>query len=263
MSIASQKQADAETADLELLALAESNPHGLISRLISRLCDDSSLDLDALTSLFKHAARFQPTLDVDLARTLVDNRELLADERLVLRVLQIIEGAGKSQRIMPILVRMQNCESLRVRSKVAMMLNRNKSSSSWLAERLRHPDSQVRASSLETVLLTDHEAMRDVLRSALCDPADRVVGNALLALYRLGDEDAITKLVAMGSHGSPEFRATAAWVMGETGDSVFRRTLMEMRTREKDNVWLHVMRALTRINRIQANALVRELTGAA
>jgi HEAT repeat protein len=48
-----------------------------------------------------------------------------------------------------------------------------------------------------------------------------VVGNALLALYRLGDEDSITKLVAMGSHESPEFRATAAWVMGETGDTVF------------------------------------------
>jgi hypothetical protein len=38
---------------------------------------------------------------------------------------------------------------------------------------------------------------------------------------------------------------------------------MEMRTREKDNVWLHVMQALTKINRLQVNALVRELTGAA
>jgi Tfp pilus assembly protein FimV len=64
MSIASQNRTDAETANLALLALAESNPQGLVLRLIARLCDDSSLDIDALMGLFKEAAKFQPTLDV-------------------------------------------------------------------------------------------------------------------------------------------------------------------------------------------------------
>jgi hypothetical protein len=85
------------------------------------------------------------------------------------------------------------------------------------------------------------------LRGLLSDPNNRVAGNALLALYRLGEKDAVQLLIAMASLEDQLFRATAAWVMGETANPVFRETLEQMRLVEKGIVWRNVMRALNRV----------------
>jgi hypothetical protein len=81
------------------------------------------------------------------------------------------------------------------------------------------------------------------------DQKSQVTDNPLLALYRLGEKEAVQLLIAMASLEDQLFRATAAWVMGETGNPVFRDTLEQMRLVEKGIVWRNVMRALNRVIR--------------
>src|SRR5205085_7918741 len=62
------------------------------------------------------------------------------------------------------------------------------------------------------------------------DPNNRVVANALLRLYRMGSVDvAKSRLMEMARHENGEFRASAAWVMGQTEDCGFHGSLKILR----------------------------------
>jgi HEAT repeats len=74
----------------------------------------------------------------------------------------------------------------------------------------------------------DGPEARQLLESSARDSNNRVAGNALLGLYRMGESSVLPELVKMASHDSPSFRRTAAWVMGGTGDPRFREVLGRM-----------------------------------
>jgi hypothetical protein len=52
-----------------------------------------------------------------------------------------------------------------------------------------------------------------------------VAGNALLGLYRMGDAASLPQIFRMAERSEYEFRSTAAWVMGSTGDARFATAL--------------------------------------
>ncbi len=247
------KPAELGSKDAELLVLAVDSPRKFFEELFRRLRDETDAAGTNWTEILKEVMKLRPMLDVELSRALVADVTIL-EEQFVIRVLQILEVVSSGVRTMPILSRLSAHPSQKVQSKITRMLGRDKDVASWLPQYLEHPDARVRANAIESALITDTPATRTLLRSFLADPNNRVVGNALIALYRLGERDTIQLLIAMAAFESPAFRATAAWVMGETGDPVFREKLQLMRQQEKGNVWTNVMRALNRIARAPKQA---------
>jgi hypothetical protein len=244
----STEQLATGTQDAELLVLATDNPGKFISELCRHLRNETGTRGANWTELFKEAMKLRPMLDVELARALVAGVADL-DQDFIVRVLKILEEVSPTSRTMPTLARLSGHKSLRVQSKITRMQGRDKDYLSWLPQYLEHPDARVRANAIEAVKLVDTPATRALLRGLLADPKNRVTNTPLLALYRLGEKEAVQLLIAMASLEDQLFRATAAWVMGETGNPVFRDTLEQMRLVEKGIVWKNVMRALNRVIR--------------
>ena len=74
-----------------------------------------------------------------------------------------------------------------------------------------------------------------MFRAAASDANNRVVGNALMALYRLGEAGG-RGLYEMASRPDPAFRATAVWAMSETGDTRFLPLLAKIVTDPNETI---------------------------
>lgn len=95
----------------------------------------------------------------------------------------------------------------------------------WARNRLGDIDPRTRANAVEALWGNDTAYVRALLRASARDSNNRVAGNSLFALYSLGDVSAIQDLLKMASSEVPRRRASAAWVMGKTGDSRFADAL--------------------------------------
>jgi hypothetical protein len=91
----------------------------------------------------------------------------------------------------------------------------------WARNRLSDIDPRTRANAVEALWGRDTAYARALLRSAARDSNNRVAGNALFALYSAGEIWTIGELLKMALSEVPRRRASAAWVMGETGDRRF------------------------------------------
>jgi HEAT repeat protein len=112
------------------------------------------------------------------------------------------------------------------------------------------PDARVRANFVEGLwngAATDHH--RRLFRRALEDSNHRVVGNALVGLHRLGEHRDVVKQVSkMARRPEAAFRATAAWVMGRSGEELYASVLRHM-VRDPDlQVRRSALRSLRQIN---------------
>ena len=96
--------------------------------------------------------------------------------------------------------------------------------------RLSESDPRVRANAVESLWGVETPEARTLLNFAASDANNRVVGNALLGLYYLGDSSVLAEVIKLAGHESALFRATAAWMMGETGDPRFTDALRRMIT---------------------------------
>ncbi|MEO8130400.1 MAG: HEAT repeat domain-containing protein [Bryobacteraceae bacterium] len=97
-----------------------------------------------------------------------------------------------------------------------MLLSRSALNVNLIEELLKSNDPRVRANAIESTWQL-HDLL-PLIRSATSDPHNRVVGNALFALYKLGDTSATAAIIQMAKHHSVAFQLTALWVMGETED---------------------------------------------
>jgi hypothetical protein len=79
-----------------------------------------------------------------------------------------------------------------------------------------------------------------------------VAGNALLALYRLGEASAIAGLHEMASRPDPSFRTTAVWAMSETGDTRFLPHLGKLLTDPNATIKAAVFRAIRRLRAVES-----------
>lgn len=108
------------------------------------------------------------------------------------------------------------------------MIGRGTHSAKWVMGTLCEPDPRVRANAIESLWGVNSPNARELLTFAASDANNRVVGNALLGLYYLGEPAVLADLVKLSVHESELFRASAAWVMGETGDPRFSDALRRM-----------------------------------
>jgi HEAT repeat protein len=224
---------------------------------------DSGLLLPALSTpvltspqalaLAQTAAAIDPTVDVALARALAENPGL--DVEHYARVMEVLAVISDGVRIFPSLVRLLRHPNPHIRSKAVLMIGRGNRSAKWVRQRLADTDPRIRANAAEALWGVDNPDARELLHSLMHDFNNRVAGNAILGLYRLGDCSMIPELLALARHESPLFRATAAWVMGETGDPRFTEPLAALLRENNAIVRKRAFAALGRIRTAVAQAV--------
>ncbi len=215
------------------------------------LCDPAFTQAQAM-ELARSAASVDPMTDVALAKRLADSATsddagIRPDDAS--RVMEILSEISDGSRIQSSLMRLLRHSNPYVRSKAVKLVGRGSGSVKWVRSRLTESDPRIRANAVEALWGTDSEEARELLITATRDGNNRVAGNALLALYLLGDTSVIPELLKMTDHGSALFRSSAAWVMGETGDPRFAESLARML--REPNAALRG-RAMTSLGKIKA-----------
>ena len=224
-AIALLKNADESRGFQHLVLLLVSN--GFLARALG----DSSLSREEAIAFGRAAMRANPTADVELAKGLADSTtqpDGPVQVETALRLMEILAEISDGRRIAPSLMRLMRHSNPYIRSKAVLMIGRGNLSVKWVRGRLAEADPRIRANAVEALLGLDSPEAEEVLRFALADVNNRVVGNALLGLYLMGDCSSIPEIVKMSSNESPLFRSSAAWVMGETGDPRFAEVLVRM-----------------------------------
>lgn len=226
------------------------------------LADPSSMSLREAAELARWIGQIEPTLDARLARWLLRGQGSrpdpeAADPTRILRILDILGSLPASQRTIPALVQLLRHEHPRVRSKAALLAGRSLKSGQWAQQWLTEADPRLRANVVEALWGVEGPGVVEAFKIALRDPNNRVVGNALVGLYMMGDPTAAELLVEMARHRSPAFRATAAWAMGFLADPQFLPMLSHMLKDPEPLVRRNVLRALARIKKATNQTLGR------
>jgi HEAT repeat protein len=190
--------------------------HGVLLAALT----DPSLPNEKALAVARFAARIDPDIDLVLARALIDNMSASLVRRHE-RLMEIFTVISDRVRVSPSLVRLLRHPNPHVRSKTVLLIGRRNRSEQWIRQRLSDTDARIRANAVEALWGLRTNRARDLLRSLVSDSNNRVAGNAMFGLYKLGDASIIPGIEALARHESAPFRATAAWVMGETGDPRF------------------------------------------
>mgnify|MGYP000424566935 CR=1 FL=1 len=189
---------------------------GLLGELLAKRLESSEAE-----ALLRGLMRIEPFFEVRLLRWLMKERESEAIRRLgpgLEQLVILIDRVSPGNRLLPLTVQLLRLEDGRIRSKSALMLAQRNGRAEWA---LKESDPRVRANAVEALWGKDTPKVRHLLREYSKDPNNRVSGNALLALHRLREAGAFDEIVRMSRHPQEAFRATAAWVMGQTGDPRF------------------------------------------
>lgn len=196
-----------------------------------------------------------PDLDLRLARRALGDEadgQKQSAPPVVQRALALLGALSPGERIIPFLLRACRIPDQRISSQVARLAGRYRARG-LLVRLLEDANPRVRANAVESLAdaryLSDR---RELLWRASADEHHRVVVNALVALARLGEQEALTRLEGLALHPAPEFRAAAAWGMGELGEPRFRPILNRLYHDDSGIVRRNALRALVRLRKAQA-----------
>jgi hypothetical protein len=195
-----------------------------------------------------------PDLDLRLARRAlgdeVDGQKQSAPP-VVQRALALLAALSPGERIIPFLLRACRIPDQRIISQVARLAGRYRARG-LLVRLLEDANPRVRANAVESLAdaryLSDR---RELLWRVAGDEHHRVAVNALVALARLGEPEALERLEALAGHPAHEFRAAAAWGMGELGDPRFQPTLTRLYHNDAGAVRRNALRSLVRLRKAQ------------
>jgi HEAT repeat protein len=220
------------------------------------LCD-SSLRLDEAAAAARMAIQIDPSVELDLARHLAEGitsgtHPLLAANAS--RLMDILARVSDGTRILPCLARLLHSTDAGLRSKAALIMGRSNRSATWVQSRMGDADPRLRANAIEGLWGVDTEEARNLMLACVRDVNNRVAGNALYGLYTLGDAVSIGETIKLAAHPVAAFRATAAWVMGQTGDPRFRDPVAQLLRDSHPMVRARALRSVARIKASVAQA---------
>ncbi|HLK49007.1 MAG TPA: HEAT repeat domain-containing protein, partial [Bryobacteraceae bacterium] len=135
----------------------------------------------------------------------------------------------------------------RIASKATLLVGRRIRNQDWLSQRLDSEDGRVRASAVEGLWGVASRQAQAALCAALNDKNNRVVGNALIGLHRLGEARVNEFVKRMIEDPRPPFRWTAAWVMSKIAAEEFREYLERATKDQEPHVRRQAERALESI----------------
>jgi hypothetical protein len=223
--------------------------------LLEALCDPA-LNREQAVALGRAAVRVDPMADAGLARGLADSET--GQGSVVVhdapRLMEILCEVGDPARMMASMLRLLRHPNPYLRSKAVKVVGRGSKSAKWVRQRMNEPDPRIRANAIEALWSVDTDEARILLQFAVADGNNRVAANALLGLYYLGESSVLADLVKMANHESGLFRASAAWAMGETGDSRFSEQLRRMLSETDQTVRKRAFAAIGRVKTANAAA---------
>lgn len=218
--------------------------------LFEQLCDPNAIKAEAIAIATKHT-RSDPGFGSRLARTAID-KAYVQDGAKALRLLEILSAISCQIRVVVIGSLLHHPDH-RVRSKAALLVGQANQNANWVRQRMYDQDARVRANAIESLWGADPDEARRVFRKALEDSNNRVIGNALVGLYLMGEPDCIDRIVAMSKHSDAKFRQTAVWVMQRTADPAFIPVLSELVRDGEATLRLKGRQALARIKMAQTS----------
>jgi HEAT repeats len=244
---------------------AEDDSHGLRSvlglligdGLIEEALCDEELSLREAARIARLAIQMEPQLEIRLARQLAGSVEDCGQAAVVahaVRLISVLAEVSDGSRILPSLARLLHSGNPQLRSKAVLMMARGNRSTNWVQSRMADPDPRIRANALEALWGMDNWHARRLLAAGARDSSNRVVGNALFGLYRLGESSVLLEATRLASHASPAFRVTAAWLMGEMGDERLRAPLVQLMRDPVPAVRSRAFKALGRLKEQAASA---------
>jgi len=212
--------------------------------LLDALCDREQWPMQEAVRLLRAASQLDSLVDARLLRNLLNrlgDGDESRDHTMVREVLAVFDAAGMGARLSTMLVQLLREQNPQVRSKVAILFGRGQCRVDWAAS---DRDPRVRANAIEALWGVDRPANRRLLWKSVHDPHNRVAGNAILGLLRLNDRGVVGSLRKMAAHPSSTHRATAAWVIGQSGNPELLPILRGMRDDPEENVRRNVERSL-------------------
>lgn len=226
--------------------------------VLETLLCETFLPIEKAAAAIRIAVQIDPMAETSLARHVADavtagTHPLLAAHAS--RLLDVLARASDVSRILPSLSRLLHSSDVGLRSKAALIMGRSNRSAVWVQSRMNDRDPRLRANAIEGLWGVGTDEAHEVMLSALRDANNRVAGNALYGLYTMGDSTCLAETVKLAAHSAAVFRATAAWVMGETGDSRFRITVAELLRDEHPMVRSRALWAVARIRSTTARAV--------
>ena len=225
------------TNDLLVPIIADPNiPPGLGLRLAQR---GAHIDPQLQIRLLKSAAE-APLQSDDF------------DERQVNHLLNILGAIEDTSGLQPFLRQMLLHPNARIRARISRLVTRDQAGIRLIEKLFRDEDARVRANAIEALWHIQNDRKVGLMREALADRNNRVVGNAILGLYHAGETSAVQAAVKMSEHREPVFRSTAAWVMGQTGDLRFIPVLGRLLADSDGVLRQTVFRALSKLKKASA-----------
>lgn len=221
-------------------------------RLLDSLCDPSVFDTPKALALAREMMKHHPDLDVRLSSEVQQMLHAASEmSPRIHRCLEILDAISDGRRIVFPLLRLMRSENDKIRSKAAAFLGKRLQNVTWARKQLAESDQRVRANVIEALWDADSREVREILWHAARDRNNRVRGNALLGLYRLGVTEAAALIRDLGKHEESLFRATGAWVMAATEDQRFVETVKSMRDDPDRGVRAAALRSLVRLKRAE------------
>lgn len=188
--------------------------------LISVLIDPRRSSHLEAAALCRAAGRVVPTLDIQLARQIRDDTDS-QDPQELRRILELLNLISCGTRVVPRLIPLLRSESAWIRSKAVLLVGKAKRDPAWIEPYLADPDARTRSNAVEALWEAGGSRCVKLLLVAARDGHHRVMANACLALHKAGHPEAPGFLENMARKDLPEFRAAAAWAMGESGSQRF------------------------------------------
>ncbi len=198
--------------------------------LLIPLISDTSLPLKFASELASTAVKIDPQLHFRLTRTLADNMFESRDlaEETACRLLEVLGSITDIAGLQTFLRQILSHPSPRVRSKAVSFVGRGPAGARALGKLLTDENERVRANAAEALWDFDPELALPMFSQLLDDPHHRVVGNAIVGLYRGGSLRSMNAIRGLMSHPDPMFRATGVWAMGRTWDPRYLTQLARM-----------------------------------
>jgi hypothetical protein len=186
------------------------------SNILDILLDTRLTSVAQAKEIAKLVKQMVPRLDVDLAKTLRTSKK----EQSV-RILRLLAEVADSNRTLPLLMRVVREMGPEARAQAGRILAQHCQNELFVEKTLCDPDASVRAGALDGVGLRTQKSSPAILKTAMSDHDPGVRTHALLAAFRLGDEEAAGRLRLLSQDQEPTLRALAAWAMGQTRHECF------------------------------------------
>lgn len=211
---------------------------------LQTLTNPAALSEEAAIGLARRLQAVEPFLDARL----LDLLDGLAGWHAS-RVLQIVAAISDGKRIMSPLAKLLRHQDARVRSKAALLIGQSNGNLWWVEQQMAESDARVRANAVQSLWGTQSRQACALFRAACADPSHRVAANAVVGLYRAGDQRLSRALESMVSSGDEWCRAAAAWAMGETRDPRYVRVLAQFIRESTGAVRQNAIRAMVRVRK--------------